>query len=1018
MEKFTGFFVSRWQFTLVLFALFLSLGVGALLDIPKSEDPTAEFPGVATIVVLPGADAEQMERVIAIPLEQALNGLEDVKEITSRSEANVTSVRVEFIWGAEPEKVYDEVVREFNRIRPELPDGIALTRINRQNPAQVNLIQMALVSETANIRRMEAYARELRDEIERANGVQRAEIFGVPTAEVLVEPDIEKLAAYNIPLPLLAEALKNEGADIPLGSLETSGRRLNIEATGPFDTLDEIRGVVLNSSDGLVLTVGDVADVRWSNDEQLHIARYNGQRALFVTAQGKLGEDVFKVVNNVTEKVDAFQSRLPNNIELEVAFKQSETVKERLMGLGRDFLIAIFLVLLTLLPLGMRASLIVMIAIPLSISIGLLAIYQMGFTLNQLSIAGFVLSLGLLVDDSIVVVENITRRLREGLSRREAAIEGVKEINLAVIGCTAVLLFAFLPLMALPEATGEFIRSLPTAVSATVFASLFVSLTIIPFLASRILPRKGGKNIVLDATMGFIHGVYRPILKFALDWPILAVAFGWILFGASLTLVPRLGFSLFPENDSPYFIVDVELAKGASLEDTDRAVKHVDMLLSEEPHVSWRFSNSGRDNPTIYYNVNPRNERSNVGQVYAKFDEWDPERDRETLAQLREELNQFPGAQFNVRRFQQGPPIEAPVEVRVSGSDLEVLADIASQVEDIVRSTDGTRNVVNPSAERLITLDLNIDTDAAALAGIPAGAIDQTLRMALAGNQVASFRDPVGDSYPVVVRGPRENTTQPEDLVRLQVWSGTGQAIPLSAISNPELSSGPAQIDRFKRQRTVSVTAYNQPDVLTSNLTAEIAEKLETISLPPGYSMTFGGQAEAQSESFSGLLPAILIASFGILAVLLLEFGSFAAAAIVAFVIPMGAMGGLLALYIGGESLSFVAVIGFIALTGIEIKNSILLVEFAEQERARGVPLRKAIEKAGEVRFLPVLLTAFTAIGGLLPLILDQSPVYSPLAIVIVGGLISSTLIARIVTPPLYLLLAPKHASGREASRI
>ena len=240
--------------------------------------------------------------------------------------------------------------------------------------------------------------------------------------------------------------------------------------------------------------------------------------------------------------------------------------------------------------------------------------------------------------------------------------------------------------------------------------------------------------------------------------------------------------------------------------------------------------------------------------------------------------------------------------------------------------------------------------------------------------------------------------------------------MPLATFSQPAIASGPAQIDRYKRQRIVTVTAYTDPGFLTSRVTADVAAALEDIRLPPGYTLSYGGQAESQSESFSGLLPAIIIASFGIMAVLLLEFGSFATVAIVAFVIPMGIMGGLTALYIGGESLSFVAIIGFIALTGIEIKNSILLVDFANQERARGTPLKQAIERAGELRFLPVLLTALTAIGGLIPLVLDQSPLYSPLAMVIIGGLISSTLIGRIVTPPLYLLLAPKDVADESAA--
>ncbi len=1013
MQAFTRFFVDRWQFTLILFVMLFGLGIQSVMSIPKSEDPIVSFPGVGVFVVLPGADAEQMERVVAIPIETALNGLEDVDEIQSTSQAGLASIGVTFVYGSDPEKKYDEVVRELNVIRARLPDGITLLRADRQNPAQTNIIQMALVSETASYRRMEAYARELRDAVERADGVQQSEIWGVPTAEVRVTPDLDRLAAYRLPIGAVAEAIEREGADIPIGAVETSGRRFNVEATGPFDSLDEIREVVLRTADGVAVTVGDVANVEWTNDEQVHITRFNGQRALFVTARAKLGATIFDVMTNIRAQVDRFEQRLPPEIRLERGFDQSETVAHRLSSLGRDFAIAIALVLLTLLPLGFRASIVVMVSIPASFAIGVIALHQLGYSLNQLSIAGFVLALGLLVDDSIVVTENISRRLREGLTPRDAAIAGVQEINVAVVGCTATLLLAFLPLLNLPAGAGDFIRSLPMAVVCTIAASLFVALTVIPFLASRLLPKHGHSNIFLDVVMGAIHAIYRPILKLALAAPRFTVIAGLALFAASLTLIPKLGFSLFPENDSPYFMVEVELPQGVSVEETDRAVQFADAVLARRENITWRFANSGRGNPRVYYNESPSEQATNVGGLYARFDHWEAKTGSAELEALRTELKEFPGARFNVKRFVNGPPIEAPIAVRIQGADIEVLTGIAADFERTIAGTDGVRNVTNPLAERLLDLDLNIDTEAAALRGVQAGAIDQTLRIAVGGARVASFRDPVGDAYPIVLRAPKAERMTIADLERLYIWTGTGSAAPLSEFAKPSIDSGPAKISRYNRERTVTVTAYTQPGRLTGEVTEAVAQKLAPIALPAGYSYSMGGEAEAQAESFGGLGPAILIATFGVVAVLLLEFGSFASAAVVAFVIPFGVMGGLIALYLGGQSLSFVAVIGFIALIGIEIKNSILLVEFANQLRAKGAPLREAIERAGEVRFLPVLLTSMTAIGGLTPLVFENSPLYSPLAMVIIGGLVSSTLVARIVTPPMYLLLAPKDKKPR-----
>ncbi|MDP3737740.1 MAG: efflux RND transporter permease subunit [Hyphomonadaceae bacterium] len=1014
MQAITRFFIDRWQFTLILFVMLFALGVASVQAIPKSEDPIVKFPGVGVFVVLPGADAEQMERVIAIPIETALNGIEDVDEISSNSSAGLASISVQFEYGTDPEKKYDEVVRELNVVRPSLPAGIAMIRADRANPAQTNIVQMALVSETAPIRQMEAYAREMRDAIERAPGVQQSEIWGVPTAEVRVTVDLDKIAAYQIPLGAITEALEREGADLPIGAVESSGRRFNVEATGPFDSLDEIRDVVLRANNGMSVRVGDVANVEWTNDEAAHITRYNGQRALFVTARAKLGTTIFNVIDGVKSRVDAFEKRLPPEIKLERGFDQSETVAHRLNSLGRDLGIAIALVLLTLLPLGFRASIIVMVSIPFSFAIGVTVLNIMGYSLNQLSIAGFVLALGLLVVDSIVVTENISRHLRSGLPPREAALAGVKEINVAVLGCTAALLLAFVPLLNLPESAGDFTRSLPMAVVCTIAASLFVALSVIPFLASRMLPRKGHSNIFLDVVMGAIHAIYRPILHLALSMPRITIVIGLALFAATLTLVPKLGFSLFPENDSPYFIVRVELPQGVSVSETDRAVSFADAVLAKRENITWRFSNAGRGNPRVYYNEQPSEQSSNVGDLYVRFDHWEAETGHAELEAIRKELAAFPGARFNVKRFLNGPPIEAPIAVRIRGADINVLTDLAGQVERLVSEADGTRNVRNPLGEKLIDLDLNVDTEVAALRGVPAGAIDQTLRIAIGGARVASFRDPVGDAYPVVVRAPRAERMNIADIERLYIWTSAGVAAPISEFADPSLSSGPSRISRYNRERTVTVTAFTQPGRLAGEVTEAVAAKLAPLKLPPGYSIAFGGEAEAQSESFGGFGPAIIIACFGILAVLLLEFGSFSSAAVVAFVIPFGIMGGLIALYIGKESLSYTSIIGFIALVGIEIKNSILLVEFANQERARGTPLREAIERAGEVRFLPVLLTSLTAIGGLIPLVLERSPLYSPLAMVIIGGLISSTLLARIVTPPLYLLLAPGKAKRQK----
>jgi len=381
------------------------------------------------------------------------------------------------------------------------------------------------------------------------------------------------------------------------------------------------------------------------------------------------------------------------------------------------------------------------------------------------------------------------------------------------------------------------------------------------------------------------------------------------------------------------------------------------------------------------------------------------------VARLREAFARYPGARITLVLFENGPPVEAPIEVRLTGESLDVLKAGANQIEQVLKETPGARDVSNPLRVDRTDLDLGLDEGKAATLGVPTGAARRTVRLALTGEEAARFRDADGDDYAVKVRLPMAQTTVGDrnDLAALgavYVPTTGGGATPLSALADPKPVTGPARIDRFERERTVTVSAFLEPGALAAKVTPEVERRLAGIALPPGYRLSLGGQAEAQSESFSGLGAAITIAIFGILAVLVLEFGRFRSALVVAGIIPLGLFGAVGALALTGNSLSFTAIIGIIALIGIEIKNSILLVDFTEQLRRDGVPLREAIERAGEVRFLPVLLTSVTAIGGLIPLALERSGLYSPLAIAIIGGLVSSTLLSRIATPVLYWLAA------------
>ncbi|MCA6298810.1 MAG: efflux RND transporter permease subunit [Phenylobacterium sp.] len=1006
-----GFAVRRWQFTLVAFALLAALGVNALLSTPRSEDPHFPLPVVSVQTVLPGAEPAEVEQLVVAPIEDAIEGLDSVAKIWSTSQDSSGLIVVEFNYDVDPERKYDEVVREVNALRGRLPEGLAQLEVRRARTTEVAIVQVALVSDTLPMRRLEKAAERLREQLARTPGVREARYWGVPPSEVRVSLDLSRLAALQLPATAVTDALRARGAEAPVGTLQSGEQRFNVKTGGSFKTLEAVAGTPVRSLEGRVVRVGDVATVSWAQDEADHLARFNGHRAVFVTVTQKDGEDVGRITAGVRRALDEHERTLPGSVKLERAFFQSENVDHRLDNLFRDFGIALGLVLITLLPLGLRAGVVVMVSIPLSLLIGLALIQAFGFTLNQLSIAGFVLALGLLVDDSIVVVENIARRMREGEDRITASINGTRQIGLAVIGCTAAVMLAFLPLMALPGAAGAYIRSLPATVLATVGASLVVALTVIPFLASRILsPDEAPKgNALLRAINGGIQRLYTPILHAGLARPYLTTA---LILGLCLTAIPMvrtIGTSLFPPAETPQFLVEIELPEGTALTRTDQALRYVDAVLAREPDVAWRASNLGRGNPQVYYNHFQRASSASYAEVFVGLKAWRPGHSEQKVARMREAFARYPGARITLVLFENGQGVEAPIEVRLTGESLDVLKAGASRIEQILKATPGARDVSNPLRVDRTHLDLGLDEGKAATLGVPTGAARRAIRLALTGEEVARFRDADGDDYPVKVRLAMAHTVIGDGnhlaaLGTIYVPTATGEATPLSALASPQPVTGPARINHFKRERTVTVSAFLEPGALAAKVTPEVERSLAKIALPPGYRLSFGGQAEAQSESFSGLGAAITITIFGILALLVLEFGRFRSVLVVAGIIPLGLFGAVAALALTGNSLSFTATIGIIALIGIEIKNSILLVDFTEQLRREGVPLREAIERAGEVRFLPVLLTSVTAIGGLIPLALERSGLYSPLAIALIGGLISSTFLSRIATPVLYWL--------------
>jgi multidrug efflux pump subunit AcrB len=1010
--KIAEFSVKNYQFTLIIFVLMIALGVNALLNMPRGEDPEMVQPAFSIAVIYPGTSPVDMEKLVVDPIEKRINELEDIKKLITGVNDGLAVFRVEYKYEVDADEKYQEIVREMNALRLELPQDIFDIKILKFSSTDVAIFQAALVSETASYKELESHVERLEDELEKIKGLKGITTHGYPEQQVRVSLNIEKMALNHIPVNAVMGALESENINIPGGNVQVNSRKFNVKTSGDYKSVDEIKNTIVYASNGKIVFLKDVADVEAGYEDRGHITRLNGRRAVLITANQKEGQNIFTVADQVNPVFDAFTKSLPSNIKLVKNFDQSVSVSKRLTQFSKDFLIAILLVSITLLPLGNRAALVVMISIPLSIFTGLFLLDILGYTINQLSVVGLIVALGILVDDSIVVIENIERYLRAGRTKLQASIEATRQIGLAVVGCTATLILAFLPLMFLPEAAGDFIRSLPMAVVTTVLASLFVSLTIVPFLSSRLLKNHVNPegNIFLRAMKKVISGTYGKALHAALRNPIITLTIALVLFVGSLFLFPVVGFSLFPRSEKPQFLINIETASSSSLDETDRVTRYVESELSKVKEIQWYTANVGKGNPRVYYNEIQRNESTSYSQFFVQCFDLSPEEKTALIDRLRETFMSFPNAQIKVKDFEQGPPLEAPVAIRIFGDNLDTLRNLSMRVENLIKKIPGTIYVDNPLGTRQTDLKVKINKEKAGMLGIPISEIDKTVRLGIAGINIGKFTPGEGqDEININVSIPREQELADYSVFdKLYVNSLSGQAIPLRQVASVEFETSPNLIRHYDKIRYATVSSFVKSGFLYDEVNSAAIQALDVFPFPPGYSYVAAGEIENKEESFGGLGTIILITIFGFIAVLVLEFGNFKSTLIVLSVIPLGVIGAITMLLVTGNPMSFVAVVGLIALVGIEVKNSILLVDFTNQLRERGVPLQEAIERAGEIRFVPIVLTSLTAIGGLIPLAIEGNPLYSPLALVLIGGLISSTLLSRLVTPVMYKLLPPR----------
>lgn len=1005
-----GFAIRNHQFTVLASIILVLLGIVSYLTMPRSEDPQFDFPGTLITVVNPGTAPEDMEKLIVDPIESSINELEDIKTLKTNIEDGLAIINVEFLYGSDPDEKYDDVVTALGRVRDDLPEGIVKLEARKISPSEVNILQLALTSEYPNHVEMRQTAEKLEKRLERISGVMRVDIDALVDMEVQVEVDPISLAALNLSLDDVLVAVSSAAKNAPAGHTRAGERRFTIKSSGDFKTIEQIENTVVRGMGDSLIYLRDIAQVQFDPTLPSYRAIYKDKSAVFVSVVQRQGTQIFAVMESIDQALVDFSRDLPSGIEIETVMRQSDSVETRVSSFFGNLQQGLALVgLLTLLVLGAKPALVVVVAIPISIFIAIGWLDFTGFGLQQMSIVGLVIALGLLVDNAIVVTDNILRQRKKGLSRSEAAIKGGNQVATAIASGTFTTILAFVPMLMLQNGSGTFMRSMPVTVVLTLLASLIVALTLTPYLVS-LLKSKVDSNGKTEAETTrtqqklsqFSESFYEPWLKAALRRPKTVMFSAVIIFVSSIALFPLIGVSLFPKAEKPMILVNLELPEGGSFERTEFLAERLSDQLNQESLVTSIATNLGRGNPRVYYNENPNRQTVTFAQLFVKLNTSDLNEVEPFVERLRKDLNIYPGAKVTIKEFKQGPPTEAPISIRVLGENLKQVQKVSLDVEQIIAQTEGTTSVDNPIGKNKIDLSININRDKASMLGIPLDRIDRMIRATSVGIPMGVYKDELGDDYPIVLRTQSAQLTQIEAFDDLRIRTGQGQLVPFDQIASLELATGLARFQHYNLERMARVTADVRPGFNIEAITNGIIDKLDQYQWPEGVSYRVGGEQESRKESFGGMLQSLIVAMLGIFAVLVMQFRSFVQPLIVFTAIPFAMTGSFLGLFLTGYTFSFTAFIGLTSLVGIVVNNSIILVDYANNLISHGRTVTEAVIESAKSRMTPILLTTATTIGGLLPLTLTGSSMWSPMGVAIIAGLLVSTLLTLFLVPVLF----------------
>jgi len=1011
----------------VIGILMLGIVVGGLvayLQSPRREDPVVRGNAFFVEVYYPGADSAKVEDFAVKPLEKRLNELDGVPHIWAFIRREVAYVFCEMEEGFDWVDIIAEARKKLEEAQPELPSGCLPPILHEFYTGDIPIAVYG-IGGPFDYEQLRDYSKLFEDALKIVPGVAKVEVEGLPDRRVEVKIPSDTLTRYRVDVLQVLQMLGQRNVNIPGGRLQLGRTGFLVSTSNELSVLDDIRNTVVGLvNDSMPVTVNDLGTVGYGYDERRYGVRTNGERAFCLYVRPRKDADIFAMTTAVQKTMADVRSRLPENLRIDTITLQRDTT-ERIVNTFESSLFqgSLLVAGIIMFHLGLRAGIIVLAAIPLSLMSALIVIAALHITYHKVSVFSLVLVLGMLVDNAIVMVESMLRRLklRDG-AMDDMLLESCGQVATPLVSSTLTTVAAFVPLFMMGGMVGDYIKDLPWVACVTLLCSLVTALVFTPVMGRWILSglaaqlqaqrarmspdeRRRAAEAEDDGTFDasehrIFAAPYAPFMRpcLYLKWPSMVVS--GVVFLACVAIIPQLGLELFPNTDRDHFVVEIATPDTFGLDATDAVVQRVDGLVRANPHVSSVLTYTGMSVPRFHYNI-VRKFQENMGHMIVRVGEHQQIED--TIDYIREATADIPDCRVSFMRIVEGPYTGLPVALNVKADDRRVASAVADRLISQLQSIEGAVDVERDEYRPVPQFVVDIDEVKAKLLGLSGLLISKTIRAVVKGEVATRFKPGQEKEYDVVVRLDADQPDDVERLKRLEFTSVTGKRIPLEHVATIRLE--PQLAFRYRRDRKPAFRVRcDVQGTLPDTVNAKMRD-MPTDFVPPDCAIEYGGETQDRDKSFKNLLNALIWAVILIYLILVAQFDSFFQPLVVLFSLPLAVIGAVVGLYITGYPFGFMAFLGIVALAGIVVNDAILLIDYINVLRARGRDATEAIVEAGVVRHQPIYLTTITTVAGVLPLALNGGSLWEPLGWVIVFGIATATFLTLVIIPLGYAIV-------------